>query len=108
MDNETVIDTTIPEDISTCDSCGKATATTDVDHHQEGNDVKWKYCDMCKRAHDTEAYVNTNLRQLMLTHPADADKPEMAGMFRNGQSLDDVVRFIDTNKQPALEAEVVA
>ncbi len=89
-----------------CDSCGVVGLINEVPHHQAGNDKVWHYCDSCKAAHDKEAATLKNLKELQKTHPEHVNKPEIAGMFNSGKTLDEVKKYLDTTKQPSLEAEV--
>jgi hypothetical protein len=92
---------------SACESCNaKDVELFDVPHHQEGNNKIWKYCSRCKDLHLKELTVNKNLKELLNTHPDGANTPAIAAMFHEGKSVDEVKKFLDTNKQPELEAEV--
>lgn len=90
-----------------CDSCGKTAELIETPHQQEGNETVHHYCADCKALHDKEIAVNSNLKELAKTHPQDANSSAVAALFHEGHSVEDVKKYLDTHKEPELEAEVV-
>jgi hypothetical protein len=65
-----------------CDSCGQTKVLSSVQHHQEGNDKTWYYCDRCKLAHEIEAETQKRLVELMSTDPIAANNPVEVAKIR--------------------------
>lgn len=81
-----------------CDSCSENHLLTQVG--------KFKYCKRCLNAHEKEKGVNEKLRKLLSTHSYAANRTDVVSMFHQGATLEEVKKYLDTNKDSELEAEV--
>ena len=93
--------------LETCDSCGKNAELIEVSHHQAGNKAVWHYCQDCKMAHDKEVAITNALKELAKTHSVAVNRSDVLNMLKEGKSVEEIKKFLDTTKQPELEAEVV-
>lgn len=82
-----------------CDSCNNLVATHEVQK-------KWKYCRRCYDAYLLEIHINESIKTIMKTHPQDVERPEVYTMLHNGATINDIKRYLDTNKMPEFTAEI--